>query len=81
MLRPSRESQYFSLIAKKLRKGQEGKKGKGLGEPRSGADDAKTDAVVRDAAIVPVARRRTTIPRRAAPGTATYNPCRAFIAR
>ena len=40
---------------------------------RGGTRQAKTDVVVRVAAIVPVARRRTTIPRIVVPGTATFN--------
>lgn len=67
---------YFVALQK-----QEGKKGKGLGEPRSGTDNAKTDVEVRNVAIAPVARRRTTNPRIEGPGTATFYPGRAFIAR
>ena len=48
-----------------------GQKRKALGRPRGGTRQAKTDEVVREVAIVPVANRRTTIPRIVEPGTAT----------
>ena len=52
-------------------KGQEGKKGKGLGSPGGRTADPETDSVDADAGVEPAAVRGATVPRIDDPGSAT----------